>query len=90
MVPQPSGGQNPRINAFRAYFQLNGIEVGTAAGVKAFNLNFGDEDEPLSIINYQLSIGEADAWYDMQGRKLDGKPATKGIYVNGGKKVVVK
>ena len=29
-------------------------------------------------------------WYDMQGRKLEGKPARKGVYISKGKKVVVK
>jgi len=29
-------------------------------------------------------------WYDLSGRKLDGKPTKKGIYVNKGHKVIVK
>ena len=29
-------------------------------------------------------------WYDMQGRKLEGKPVRKGVYISNGKKVVVK
>jgi hypothetical protein len=29
-------------------------------------------------------------WYDLQGRKLSGKPAKGGVYVVNGKKVVVK
>ena len=31
-----------------------------------------------------------DKWYDLNGRQLNGKPAAKGIYVNGGKKYVIK
>lgn len=31
-----------------------------------------------------------DKWYDLSGRRLDGKPAQRGIYVNHGKKVVIK
>jgi hypothetical protein len=31
-----------------------------------------------------------DAWYTLDGRKLSGKPTQKGIYVNSGKKVLVK
>ncbi len=31
-----------------------------------------------------------DSWYTLDGRKLNGKPTKKGIYVNGGRKVVVK
>ena len=29
-------------------------------------------------------------WYDLNGRKLNGKPAQKGIYIKNGRKVVVK
>ena len=30
------------------------------------------------------------AWYDLQGRRLSGKPTTKGVYIHGGKKLVVR
>jgi alpha-amylase len=29
-------------------------------------------------------------WYDLQGRRLSNKPATKGIYIHNGIKVVIK
>ena len=29
-------------------------------------------------------------WYDLNGRKLNGKPAQKGVYIKNGKKIVVK
>ena len=32
----------------------------------------------------------SDVWYDMQGRKLQGKPTAKGVYIVNGKKVVIK
>ncbi len=31
-----------------------------------------------------------DGWYTMDGRKLDGKPTKKGLYINNGRKVVIK
>ena len=31
-----------------------------------------------------------DHWYDLQGRKLQGKPTTKGTYYHNGKMVIVK
>jgi hypothetical protein len=40
----------------------------------------------LSTLNSQLS----DAWYDLNGRRLNGKPTAKGIYIMNGKKVVMK
>ena len=30
------------------------------------------------------------SWYDLSGHKLDGKPIKPGLYINGGKKVMVK
>ena len=33
---------------------------------------------------------KADAWYTLDGRRLDGKPAVRGIYIIGGRKVVIK
>ena len=31
-----------------------------------------------------------DAWYDLQGRRLSGKPTTKGVYIHNGKKMIVR
>jgi hypothetical protein len=31
-----------------------------------------------------------DNWYDLNGRKLQGKPTRKGVYIQNGQKVVVK
>ena len=73
------------IGAQRAYFQI-GI-----SNVRAFNLNFGDSETTgiISIENGKLKI-ENDSWYDLSGRKFDGKPTRKGVYVQNGKKVVIK
>ena len=87
----PQAGTN--IGAFRAYFQLNGIEVGTPNGVKEFKLSFGDEDSADGIENVQCSMFNVqcnDAWYDLSGRRLGGKPTQKGIYINNGIKVAIK
>lgn len=35
----------------------------------------------------EISTGE---WFDLNGRRLQGKPSTKGVYINNGKKVVIK
>jgi hypothetical protein len=40
-----------------------------------------------TIIREPLTLNQR---YDMQGRKLEGKPARKGVYISNGKKVVVK
>jgi hypothetical protein len=84
-----------KVNACRGYFQLKqGLTVGEAAnGVRAFVLNFGDDETTgiISIDNGQLIIDNSmDAWYSLDGRRLNGKPTQKGIYINHGNKVVIK
>ena len=46
-----------------------------------------------TIDNGQLTIdnyADADGWYDLQGRKLSGKPTKSGLYIKNGKKFVIK
>ena len=80
------------IGAFRAYFQLNGISASdlSARNVKMF---FGDESPTDGVGEVQGSkfkVQGEDTWYDLDGRRLSGKPTQKGIYVNNGRKVVMK
>ena len=88
--------EGAHIGAFRAYFELgNGITVGEEASqVRSFNLGFGEGSDETGIDSMHnsecLMLNEADAWYSLDGRKLDGKPNAKGMYIKNGKKVVVK
>ena len=77
------------IGAFRAYFQINSLIEGEEEDVKAFVLNFGDGTTAVtSLISREKEV-EGGA-YTLDGRKLNGKPAQKGIYIINGKKVAVK
>ena len=94
--------QNRTMGSCRAVFRLhNGLAVGDLptsgqANAHAFVLNFGDgeatgivdaeADSSLFILHSSLKEG----WYDLQGRRLNGKPTEKGIYINNGIKVVIK
>ena len=87
-LTDPQNPKYPRVNAFRAYFQLNNGQQASA-----FNLNF-DENETTEIrtTNYTnyTNFTNSDEWFDMQGRKLEQQPTKKGIYINNGHKVVIK
>ena len=86
--PKPSGGDNPSLGAFRAYFQLSG-----GASVRELNMNFGEGNGDATRLNdsvKMLNDKEADAWYSLDGRKLNGQPTARGIYVKNGRKVVIK
>ena len=80
------------IGAQRAFFRLKGIAAGdTHNQARAFVLNFGDSETTgiLSTTNL-TNYTNSDAWYDLSGRRLSGKPTQKGLYINNGRKVVIK
>lgn len=90
----PNAAMN--INAFRAYFQLDGIKVGDptnpqSGNVRQFVINFGEESTAVTTPLHDRK-GQVDgaSWFTLDGRRLSGKPTTKGIYLSGGRKVVVK
>ena len=91
------------IGSQRAYFQLLGrLTAGEPAGgieqgidqddpVSAFVLNFGgDEATGILTTNFTNSTNSGNEWYSIDGRKLSGKPTQRGIYINNGKRVVIK
>lgn len=55
------------------------------------SLGIGDDGTTAirPIDNGQLTIGNG-IWYTLDGRKLQTQPSRKGVYINDGKKVVVK
>jgi len=72
------------IGSCRAYFEIAG-----GAEVKAFNLNFDGGDTGIEeIVNGKLPIDNS--WYSLDGRKLSDKPSRAGVYINNGRKVVIK
>ena len=78
-----------KIGAFRGFFQLYGMTAEyNASGAKQFVTNLDGED-PTSIANIS-NVKDNNEWYDLSGRKLAGKPNTKGIFVTGGRKVTIK
>ncbi len=42
------------------------------------------------IDNVNTDSVESDVWYDLSGRRLQGKPTTPGLYINNNQKVLVK
>jgi hypothetical protein len=82
------------IRSFRAYFSVPYIKRHPESKARAFRLDFGDGETTAIQEMYDGKMydvrGQSDAWYTLDGRKLDGKPSVKGIYIHGGKKVVIQ
>ena len=87
----PNGANNADgnyyLNACRAYFHID-----DDAHVKDFVLNFGEDATGIASLSTEpRSQGEtADGWFTLDGRRLDGKPTAKGLYIHGGRKVIVQ
>ena len=89
------GTTNYAFNGKAFVFVKNAIEVGpnkawlsvSNSNARAINLVF---DETTKIANTNITNLTNGDWYDLNGRKLNGMPTKKGIYVKNGKKVVVK
>lgn len=77
---------NQYIKGFRAYFQLKNAQV------RSFVLDFGD-GEKTGIQTLRTSdqpAAQQQGTYDLQGRRVNGQPTQKGVYIVNGKKIVVK
>ena len=72
---------------FRCWFSVNEI---TASGVRGFSLDFAGDKYVTSISGINRSEGNpAASVYDLQGRRV-AQPKKGGVYIVGGKKMIVK
>ena len=78
-------GKTP-IPANRAYIPGDKL---TEGGVKGIRIVF-DEETGIATTNLTNQTNEAGAWYTIDGRKLEGKPQQRGLYINNGKKIIIK
>ena len=94
--PWAEGMTSFYLNACRAYFHLNnGLTAGEPtssgeSGIRAFVLNFGEEANGIETVQSSGSNAQTDAWYTLDGRRLNRKPSVRGIYVNNGRLVNIK
>ena len=87
-VVNDAGQEASYMKGFRAYFQLKG----TAASARAFNIDFGDGETTgiISVNGSGLMVNGSDGCYNLQGRRIEGQPTQKGVYIVNGKKTVIK
>ena len=90
------GQTNYAFNGKAFVFVKNAIEVGpnkawlsiNNSNARAISIVF--DDETTKIANTNLTNITNGNWYDLNGRKLNGMPTKKGVYIMNGRKVVVK
>ena len=103
----PSGAGTVSLNSFRAYFQLNGVQMSESSSgsstdddddyfpgpgnVKVFVFDIEEGDASgIGIVRSKTEDGRCDVWYSLDGKRLNGTPAQKGIYIHNGRKEVLK
>ena len=87
---------NYALNGKAFVFVKNAIEVGpnkawlsfSTSNARVIRLVF--EEDATKIANTNITNITNGNWYDLNGRKLNGMPTKKGVYILNGKKVVVK
>jgi surface protein len=85
MLYYPTGSVT--VKPFRAYFELTS-DVPTASGAPNLVIDFGETTGVGELRTENRRI--ENSFYDLQGRRLNGKPTQKGIYIHHGKKEVLK
>ena len=98
-------GKTAYINPLRGFLVYEGELNGSSATKSAVGSGFGTvlpdeinvvvQDEQGNIVErgvLDTKTGEfrMDRWYDLQGRKLNGKPQTQGTYYHNGERVIIK
>ncbi len=85
------------IGAFRAYFKLQGdLTAGDPAeeaqDIKAFVLNFGDEETGIREISTPSNPSNLSnsIWYSLDGHRLSSRPSQRGIYIFKGIKTMIQ
>ena len=80
-----------QIRSCRAYFSVPYINGHAGAKARAFALSFvGEETTGILEVSANSNEVKEDVWYSLDGVRLNGKPIQRGMYINKGKKIVVK
>ena len=99
-------GEYVRIKPMRCYLEYTGSDANWAGARGMTRAAAADEPLPETIkvrligangevtaigtLHTQTGEVVLDGWYTLDGTRLSGQPTRKGIYVNNGKKVIIK
>ena len=73
--------------ANKAYLKVTGNAPASIPFRRSIDGGEGTTGIDASLVN---SEEVNSVWYDLNGRRLQGKPSQKGVYIKNGKKIVVK
>ena len=85
-------------NGVLAFYKYTGVDLAANKAYLVYTPSAGSNVSYISIgggedldgIRDAKAVKVDDAWYTLQGARLSGEPTQRGIYIHGGKKVMVK
>lgn len=75
------------VPARKAFLALDGSKAAKARG---FAMVFDGEQTGIQTVHDSMSTVNDSDWYTLDGRRLSCKPTQSGVYVNNGRKIVIK
>ena len=71
------------------------IPRSTGGSARAITLSFADNITDVKTVSgdkgqWSMFNGQCSDWYTINGVKLSGKPTAPGMYINSGKKILIK
>lgn len=78
------------LKAFRGYFDFYDVLTEVEEGNAATGVRFSFDGETTGIVTMDKGQGDYEdgCWYTLDGRRLNGQPVEKGMYIQNGKKVM--
>ena len=95
-VKLKSGASVPAFRASLTYSGSNGVFLAPIRGESTetpdlIKVRLLDKNGSVTAVgSVNIRTGEFDKWYDLSGRRLDSAPTAPGIYINNGRKTVIK
>ena len=78
--------------AGKAYLPIAAINLAPSSSAPQLTIVFDDNGNTTAIRDVRGKMDDVRSlvWYDLSGRKFNGMPSKKGLYIINGKKVVIK
>ena len=78
--------------AGKAYLPVAAVDITASSSAPQLIIVFDDNGNMTAIkyVRGKVENVRSQVWYDLSGRKLNGMPSKKGLYIINGKKVVIK
>ena len=79
-----------KMKGYRAYFELTDVLSSVESAGTNISMTFDGTTGIVSLTSSPSPEGEGSGYYMLDGRRIDGMPTQKGVYIVNGKKIVIR